>query len=72
MKRLREIWKYKKKYQNGDKEAAFDLYINYNCHFHAYSDAKIWAQRQYDASHGEHYKKFITKCDKKIQLTVKG
>ena len=71
MKNLREIWKYKKKYQNGDKEAAFDLYSIYSNIFYAYSDAKIWAQRYYDADPDEYRKKRITECDEKIQSTIK-
>ena len=43
MKGLREIWEYKKKYQNGDKEVAFDLHSNYSICFEAYSDAiRLW------------------------------
>jgi hypothetical protein len=46
MKWLREIWEYKKKYQNGNKRAAFNLYCHYENLFYAYSDAKIWALRE--------------------------
>jgi hypothetical protein len=75
MKELREIWKNKKKYQNGDKEAAFYLYSTYSHIFYAYSDAKIWALRDYDADPGwynkEYNKRYITECDEKIQSTIK-
>jgi hypothetical protein len=71
MKELREIWEYKKKYQNGDKEAAFYLYSKYSHIFYAYSDAKIWALRDYDADPSKYRKKRITICDEKIQSTIK-
>jgi hypothetical protein len=71
MKELRKIWEYKKKYQNGDNEAAFYPYSKYKNYLNAYSDAKIWAQRYYDAVPNEYRKKYISECDEKIQSTVK-
>ena len=67
MRWLREIWEYKKKYQNGNNKAAYNLYLNYSIRFNAYSDAKIWALRYYDADPQEYHKKYITYCDKKIR-----